>query len=100
VTLSPETLLDSISTLASATGGMSEVDQTQLDEAKKVLKDSTLEVELWAGKEDLLIRKALVRFNMNLKDIPDQPGASAQIDFTLEDTISKINQPVTITVPE
>ena len=100
VTLDPTTQLDSISSLAASTGGASEVDQKQMDEAKKVLKDSTLEVELWAGKQDLLIRKALVHFNLNLKDIPDQPGASALIDFTLEDTISKINQPVTITAPQ
>lgn len=99
VTLSPETLIDSISSLA-ATSGAGDVDQAQLDEAKKVMKDSTLEVELWAGKQDLLIRKALLHFNMNLKDIPDQPGATAQIDFTLEDVVSKINAPVTITAPK
>jgi hypothetical protein len=41
-----------------------------------------------------------VHFNMNMKDIPDQPGASALIDLTLQDTMSKINQPVTITAPK
>jgi len=81
-------------------GNSSDIDQTQMDQAKQVLKGSTLEVELWAGKADLLLRQAKVHFNMNMKDIPDQPGASALIDLTLQDTMSKINQPVTITAPK
>ena len=99
VTLDPAALLDQISSLAAAAGS-SEIDQAQMDQAKQVLKGSTLEVELWAGKSDLLLRQVKVHFNMNMTDIPDQPGASALIDLTLQDTMSKINQPVTITAPK
>jgi hypothetical protein len=100
VTLDPTALLNSISELAQSTGAGGSIDQAQMDEAKKALKDSTLEIELWAGKSDLLLRQVKAHFNMNLKDIPDQPGASALLDLTLQDTISKINQPVTITAPQ
>ena len=100
VTLNPETLIDSIAKLAESTGTGATVDQTQLDEAKKLLKDSTLEVELWTGKQDLLVRQTKIHFNLNLKDIPDQPGATALIDFVLTNTASKLNEPVTITAPK
>ena len=50
VTLDPDTLVDSIAMLAESTGAGATMDQAQMDEAKKYLKDSTLEVELWAGK--------------------------------------------------
>ena len=100
VTLNSDALIDSLVDIARATGNTADVDAQQLAEAKNLLKDSTLEVDLWASKQDLLIRKAVVHFNLNLKDIPDQPGASAVIDFTLEDAISKINEPVTITPPQ
>jgi hypothetical protein len=100
VTLDPAALLDSVSGLAAAAGSGSEIDQAQMDQAKQVLKGSTLDIELWAGKSDLLLRQVKVHFNMNMKDIPDQPGASALIDLTLQDTMSKINQPVTITAPK
>jgi hypothetical protein len=100
VTLDPAALLDSVSGLAAAAGSSSEIDQAQMDQAKQVLKGSTLDIELWAGKSDLLLRQVKVHFNMNMKDIPDQPGASALIDLTLQDTMSKINQPVTITAPK
>jgi len=66
----------------------------------QTLKDSTLDIELWAGKSDLLLRQVKAHFNLNMKDIPDQPGASALIDFLLTDTASKVNQPVTITAPQ
>jgi hypothetical protein len=97
VTLNPETLIDSIAGLAKTAG--SDVDTAQLDEAKKYLKDSTLEVELWAGKQDLLLRQTQVHFNMNLKDLPDMPGATALIDLIFTNTASNLNQPVTITAP-
>jgi hypothetical protein len=99
VTLNPETLIDSITKLAQSTGAGAEVDETQLAEAKKFLKDSTMEVELWAGKQDLLLRQTKVHFNLNLKDLPDMPGATALIDFVFTNTASNLNQPVTITAP-
>ena len=100
VTMDPAALLDQISSLAALSGNSSGVDKAQMDQAKQALTGSTLEVDLWAGKSDLLLRQVKVHFNMNMKDIPDQPGASALIDLTLQDTMSKINQPVTITAPK
>ena len=100
VTLNPETLIDSLAKMAQSTGAGEAVDPTQLDEAKKFLKDSTLEVELWAGKQDLLLRQTKVHFNLNLKDLPDMPGATALIDFVFTNTASKLNQPVTIAAPK
>lgn len=100
VTLNSEALIDSIAKLAQSTGAEAAVDETQLAEAKKVLKDAVLEVELWAGKQDLLLRQTKVHFNLNLKDLPEMEGATALIDFALTNTTSKINEPVTITAPK
>jgi hypothetical protein len=100
VTLNTEALIDSIANLAKSTGNAEPVDETQLAEAKKFLKDAVLEVELWAGKQDLLLRQTKVHFNMNLKDLPDMQGATALVDFLLTNTSSKINEPVTITAPK
>lgn len=99
VTLNPETLIDSIAKLAQSSSAQA-VDEQQLAEAKKFLKDSTLEVELWTGKQDLLMRQTKVHFNLNLKDIPEMQGATALLDFVLTNTASKINEPVTITAPK
>ena len=65
-----------------------------------MLKDALIEVDLWSGKQDLLLRQVKVHFNLNMQDIPDQPGATALIDLTLQDTITKVNEPVTITAPK
>lgn len=100
VTLNPETLIDSIAELAKSTGTGGNVDEAQMAEAKKFLKDAVLEVEMWAGKQDLLLRQIKVHLNLNLKDIPDMQGATALIDFALTNTASNINQPVTITAPK
>jgi len=99
VTLNPETLIDSIAKLATTTGA-SAPDTAQLDQAKKYLKDSILEVELWVGKQDLLMRQAKIHFNLNLKDVPEMQGATALIDLALTNTATKINEPVTITAPK
>jgi len=100
VTLDPVALIDQISSLAALSGNSGQVDQAQMDQAKQALKGSTLEVDLWAGKADLLLRQAKIHFNMNMTNIPDQPGATALVDLTLQNTSSKINQPVTITAPK
>jgi len=100
VTLDPVALIDQISSLAALSGNSGQVDQAQMDQAKQALKGSTLEVDLWAGKADLLLRQMKVHFNMNMTNIPDQPGATALVDLTLQNTSSKINQPVTITAPK
>jgi len=99
VTLNPETLIDSIANLAKSTGSGGDIDEAQMAEAKKFLKDAVLEVELWAGKQDLLLRQTKVHFNLNLKDLPDMPGATALIDFALTNMSTNINQPVTIAPP-
>ena len=100
VTLDPVTLINAIADLAKANGAGTSADQAQLDQAKQTLKDSTIEVELWAAKTDLLLRQVKAHFNLNMKNIPNQPGASALIDFTLQNTSSNVNQPVTITAPQ
>lgn len=100
VTLDPVALINSLADLAKSTGAENSIDQKQMDEAKQALKDATLEVDLWASKQDLLINQVKVHFNMNLTNIPDQPGASGLIDFTLTNKASKINQPVNITAPQ
>lgn len=100
VTLNPEALIDSIAQLAKSSGSGGTVDEAQLAEAKKYLKDAVLEVEMWAGKQDLLVRKTTVHFNLNLKDVPDMQGATALIDLQVTDTATKINEPVTITAPK
>ncbi len=99
VTLDPAALIDSIAKLA-ATSGAPATDTTQLDQAKKYLKDAILEVELWVGKQDLLTRQTKVHFNLNLKDVPEMQGATALIDFLLTDKATKVNEPVTITAPQ
>jgi hypothetical protein len=98
VKLNPEALIDSIAKLAQSTGAA--VDETQLTEVNKILKDAVLEVDVWVGKQDLLIRQSKIHFNLNLEDIPDQPGATALIDLALTTTATKINEPVTITAPK
>ena len=100
VTMDPAALIDQLASLAALSGNSSAVDKAQMDQAKQALKGSTLEVDLWAGKADLLLRQMKVHFNMNMTNIPDQPGATALIDLTLQNTSSKINQPVTITAPQ
>ncbi len=100
VTLDPVTLLNSAADLAKSSGSGGSIDQAQMDQAKALLKDAVVEIEMWAGKSDLLMRQVKVHFNLNMKDIPNQPGATALIDLTIQDTISKINQPVTITAPK
>lgn len=100
VTLNADALLNAIADLAKSTGAGADMDTKQLAEAQKILKDAVLEVELWAGKQDLLLRQTKVHFNLNLKDIPDMAGATALIDFALSNTASKINQPVNITAPQ
>ena len=100
VTLNPTDLLTELANIAQASDPSAKVDQAQLDQAKTLLQDSTVEVDMWVGKSDLFIRKEIVHLNLNLKNIPDQPGVSAVIDFSLTGNISKINQPVTITAPK
>ncbi|HTP11437.1 MAG TPA: hypothetical protein VMP08_24460, partial [Anaerolineae bacterium] len=71
-----------------------------INEAKKLLANSVFEVEMWSGKLDLLTRQAKAHLNFNLNNIPDQPGATALIDLTLDTKASNVNQPVTITAPK
>lgn len=98
VTLDPMTLLTEIATLAQSSGAEA-IPQAQLDEAKKVLKDSVVIVEVWVGKQDLFIRQQKIVFTISVTEIPDQPGAKADVNLNLTTKTSKINEPVTITAP-
>ena len=101
VTLDPVTLLTEIATLAKSTGASSTpIDQTQLDQATKLLKDSVVIVEVWVGKQDLFIRQQKIVFTISVTEIPDQPGAKADVNLSLTTKTSKINEPVTITAPQ
>lgn len=101
VTLDPLTLLTEAAKLAQASGASAEpIDQAQLDEAKKFLKDSVVIVEVWVGKADLFIRQQKIVFQISVTDIPDQPGAKADVDLSLTTKTSKINEPVTIAAPK
>ncbi len=100
VTLDPMTLLTEAAKLAQTSGAAAEpIDQAQLDEAKKFLKDSVVIVEVWVGKADLFIRQQKIVFQISITDIPDQAGAKADVDFSITAKTSKINEPVTITAP-
>ena len=100
VTLDPMTLLTEAAKLAQTSGAAAEpIDQAQLDEAKKFLKDSVVIVEVWVGKTDLFIRQQKIVFQISITDIPDQAGAKADVDFSITAKTSKINEPVTITAP-
>jgi len=100
VTLDPEKLIDAIAKIAQSSDTGTTVDKAQLAQAKQLLKDAIFEVELWAGKQDLLLRQTKVHFNANLKDAPEMQGATALIDLLLTNKSSKINEPVTITAPK
>ncbi len=101
VTLDPMTLLTEAAKVAQESGASSTPpDQASLDEAKKLLKDSVVVVEVWVGKQDLYIRQQKIAFNLNVTDIPDQAGATANIDLAITAKTSKINEPVTITAPQ
>lgn len=102
VTLDAIALIDQIVALAQANASPTSTppDPAQIQQAKDTLKDSVIELELWVGAEDLYIRQESLHFNMNLKTIPDNPGATALIDFVLKATFTNVNKPVTIVAPQ
>ena len=100
VTLNPVDLLTQFASLAKSADAAAQVDQAQLDQASQLLKDSTSEVDMWVGKADLLVRQEKIHLNFNIKNIPNQPGASALLDLSVLAKITKINQPLTITAPK
>ncbi|MBI5563880.1 MAG: hypothetical protein HY870_03220 [Chloroflexi bacterium] len=100
-TLDPLTLLTEAAKLAQASGASEEpIDQAQLDEAKKFLKDSVVIVEVWVGKQDLFIRQQKIVFQISVTEIPEQPGGKADVYLSLTTKTTKINEPVTITAPK
>jgi hypothetical protein len=100
VTLNTMDLLTEIQKLAQSTGQAAEIDPQQMEEAQKVLKDSTVEVELWVGKTDLYIRQQNIHFTLNVKDIPDQPEATVNVDLVVNAKTTKINEPITLAAPK
>ena len=100
VTLNPVDLLTQFANIAKSADAAAPIDQAQLDQASALLKDSTIEVEMWVGKADLLIRQEKIHLNFNIKNIPNQPGASALLDLSILAKLTKINQPITITAPK
>jgi hypothetical protein len=100
VTMDPAALIDAIAELAKTTDASATVDEEQLAQAKQLLKDAIFEVDMWAGKQDLLLRQIKVHFNVDLKDAPEMQGATALIDLLVTNKSSKFNEPVTITAPK
>jgi len=97
VTLDPVELLTELSSLA---GDSANIDAAQLDQARDLLKDAEVNLEMWVGKLDLLIRQQLIHFKVDLKNLPDSPpDLTVLAELNLLMKTSKINQPVSITAP-
>jgi hypothetical protein len=99
VTLDPVALFKAVSGMAESAGSAT-LDAQQLDQIQTLLKQATVEAEIWAGKDDLLLRQMKIHFLLDAKEIPNQPGASALIDLTATDKASQLNEPVNITAPQ
>jgi hypothetical protein len=98
--LDPEELINEIVKMAEASGAEA-ADPEQVEQAKQLLKDAVIDVELWVGKADLLIRQQKFHFVVDLKEIPDAPPeATVHADLGLTFKSSKINEPVNITAPK
>jgi hypothetical protein len=100
VTLDAVSLIDQLVALAKTDASSAAPPQADIDQAKQLLKDSTIELDMWVGQQDLYVRQETVHINLNLTNIPDNPGATALVDFMLKVNISKLNQPVSITAPQ
>jgi len=97
VTMDPVELLAEFAKLA---GDSANIDPAQLDQARDLLKDAEVILDMWVGKSDLLIRQQLIHFKVDLKNIPDSPpDLTVLAELNLLMKTSKINQPVTITAP-
>ena len=100
VTLDAVTMIDKLIALSQTDANATPPDPTQVQQAKDLLKDSVIELEMWVGQDDLYIRQESLHINLNLKNIPDNPGATAVFDFLLKATMTNVNKPVTIVVPK
>lgn len=98
--LDPEELINEVVKMAEQAGTDAQTDPEQIEQAKQLLKDAVIDVELWVAKADLIIRQQKFHFVIDLKEIPDAPPETtvhADLDLTLKS--SKINEPVNITAP-
>ena len=100
VTLDAVTLIDKIIALSQTDANATPPDPAQVQQAKDLLKDSVIELEMWVGQDDLYIRQESLHINLNLKNIPDNPGATAVFDFLVKATMTNVNKPVTIVAPQ
>jgi hypothetical protein len=102
VTLDAIALIDQIAALAQANASPTSTppDPAQIQQAKDLLKDSVIELEMWVGAEDLYVRQESFHINLNIKNIPDNPGATALVDFVIKATMTNVNKPVTIVAPK
>ena len=76
-----------------------QANKDQLKAVQDLLKDSKFELELWAGKADLLARQEKLHILLDIKQIPNQPNTTLFVDLNLIFKLGKINQPVTISKP-
>ena len=100
VTLDAVTLIDKLIALSQSDANATPPDPAQVQQAKDLLKDSVIELEMWVGQDDLYIRQESLHINLNLKNIPDNPGATAVFDFLVKATMTNVNKPVTIVAPQ
>lgn len=99
VDLDTEELLAQIASLAESQG--SPVTESDLAQARELLKDSEILIDLWVGKADLLVRQESVTLNLDLKNIPDSPpDLHIQVNFVLTFKASKFNEAVKIEAPQ
>jgi len=102
VTLDAIALIDQAVAVAQANASATSTppDPKQIQQAKDLLTGSVLELDMWVGQEDLYVRQEWFHVNLNLKNIPDNPGATVLVDLLLKIGISNINKPVTIVAPK
>ncbi|HZY44568.1 MAG TPA: hypothetical protein VFF70_07455 [Anaerolineae bacterium] len=100
VTLDALALIDQALAVAAADPKATPPDPKQVQQAKDLLKDSVLELDMWVGQEDLYYRQVTLHIKLDLKNIPENPGATALVDLLLKATFSNVNKPVNIVPPQ
>jgi hypothetical protein len=100
VTLDAVSLIDQLLAVAKADSTATPPDPAQVQQVKDLLKDSVIELDMWVGQDDLYVRQESLHINLNLKNIPNNPGATVLVDFLLKVNLSNLNKPVNIVAPQ
>jgi hypothetical protein len=82
----------------SALGGLRPLDDRSRETLRKTASDSS--VEVWAGKEDHLLRRLVLRVTLAASaDLPQALRAMAPVTLSLSLDLSNLNQPVHVDPP-